>query len=269
MHSSVRVLSFRAVPVGLALVAATGCSPMSAGPGRNVAYVAPASHGWTEEFGGSELLEESGSLGSIVAFGYRRENGAMQGSIEVYGGEVDYDGQTQGGAPLRTSVDYVGFRTELNLAIGGDRALGGLGPDPGADSTLTPYVGLGLDVWSRDLRGPGGYVEEWLSLYAHVGVDVGKRLAGGSGLYASGSVGYSLINAEQADLSAYGFGEVDLDPGPGPVLQARAGWTKGALFAGLFARLREFAESDPDNSGFFLQPESHQQVVGLELGLAF
>ena len=144
---------------------------------------------------------------------------------------------------------------------------------------MTPYAGLGLESWERDGTSiqEGGYavvdttghVQDWLTLYAHIGIDFTKRLTDGSSLYSNASYGHSFFNAETADLSAFGFGDVDLNPGQGPILQARGGWTDGKFFAGLFVRQRKFAESDLDDKGDFLQPELHQEMAGLEVGLIF
>ncbi|MGE5172274.1 MAG: hypothetical protein ACM3MD_00440, partial [Betaproteobacteria bacterium] len=94
------------------------CSGNMAFAGEADIYVAFDSFVWKEFVGdGSRLLKESGTL-TGVGFAYRKEfsnNMTLNPKVELFGGNVDYDGSTQSGVPVTTTVNYFGAKLEGDL----------------------------------------------------------------------------------------------------------------------------------------------------------
>ena len=73
---------------------------------------------WEEYLSGRRLLREEGMLysaGAAVAVDLLQTAAGvltLHGKGELFGGVVDYDGQTQRGLPVTTEVSYVGTKTE-------------------------------------------------------------------------------------------------------------------------------------------------------------
>ena len=91
-------------------------------------YIRLSDFYWDEHYDGEKLLDETGLLytlgvteGGLFSRGasfapdvYRLSYG---GTLEYFWGSVDYDGQTQAGQPVTTTVDYEGFRLEAYLGM--------------------------------------------------------------------------------------------------------------------------------------------------------
>lgn len=64
---------------------------------------------------GATLLTERGALATARVHATRNwtSGAALQGELGIAGGRLDYDGQTQGGAPLRTHSRHLDWTTDL------------------------------------------------------------------------------------------------------------------------------------------------------------
>lgn len=102
-----------------------------------------------EEFDddGSKLLEESGARFTISGFlsnSFKVNRGFIYGAeAKFYGGEVDYDGQTQDGVPAKSDTTYNGMMLEGEAGFRAGSINGGFGWD---------FIGrAGFDFWTREI----------------------------------------------------------------------------------------------------------------------
>jgi hypothetical protein len=223
---------------------------------------------WREFEGGTRLLEESGTRYSL---GIGLESPMSPDSLTVfnaegklYFGTVDYDGQacnvlTGVCVPSASETDYDGIMAEASVSRRYPKDQGG---------AFEVFGAVGIDSWTREIKSTafasGGW-EDWTVFYGRAGA--GWR----TGAYAlRAGVKLPLAVDEATDLG------IDLEP------KGRA-----SLFLGFMATVHDsprqswsinafydsyrFAESDHvlvwTNLGLLevWQPESHQDVLGLQL----
>ena len=254
------------------------------GKGINELYVAPTvfSYTWKETGSfGEQLLKESGPLFGVTsgvrAHLVRGESGQtlmLSGKIDIYGGEVNYDGHTQlpSNLPVSTDVGYFGTR------IGCDAGWG----FPVSGSTVGPFAGFNYRFWMRDLQSTttfdgngnlvpvGGSTEYWQDFSTRLGIrwyDI--RIADEWRLFVEGGFAYSLYAGNTVDLN--GFGNVTLEP--------EGLWTPFAEAGVRYKRLRlavTFEEQRYQRSPsvlvgpyFVYQPASTGEYLGFSVGYCF
>jgi hypothetical protein len=219
---------------------------------------------WKEfDDSGTQLLEESGpifGLGFSVKSDYTTSALFVKGKGEIFGGSVDYDGQTQAGSPVKTDTDYIGFKGEGDL---------GLKYVVAEKSSLEPFVGLGFRWWLRDIKSTStviGYEETWRSFYARLGVRGNMVFSDKMEAFAEGGLKLPIYTENEID-----FFNVTLEPGNEASAFAEIGlkWTK--FKASLFYEGMRFSKSDLVVSGAFIywQPESKADIYGLSVGWVF
>lgn len=223
---------------------------------------------WREFEGGTRLLEESGTRYSL---GIGLESPVSPGSLMTFGAEgklyfgtVDYDGQacnvlTGVCVPMASETDYDGIMVETSVSRRYPEDRGG---------AFEVFGAVGLDAWTREIRSTatatGGW-EDWTVFYGRVGA--GWRT---SAYALRAGVKLPLAVGEATDMG------VDLEPEGRASLfigftatvhdSTRQTWTINAFYDGY-----RFAESDHvlvrTNLGLLevWQPESHQDVLGLQL----
>ncbi len=256
-------------------------------------YIYPFVEGfvWKEFAGGKQLLKETGplfGLGAAASIDLHNKALILKAKSDIFGGQVDYDGQTQSividpstgleiptreSRPVKTNVNYVGLRLE-----------GDIGWRFGAaETTLEPFAGLGYRWWQRDLQGStaidtngipfpvGGSTEDWQSVYTKFGlrfdstINPDTRLfaeAGGKYPFYTSNISNSATIEPKGELSA--FAELGL----------RYKWFRPSLFYEGFrwsASDQVFIGFVPGTSRrlFLFQPESESHIFGLNLGIAF
>ncbi|MGE0081768.1 MAG: hypothetical protein AB7U81_10765 [Thiohalomonadaceae bacterium] len=195
-----RAFGRAAVTGGLLLAAGAVQAGVSVGAGIEYFY-------WREYDGltNEELLDETGpravatlELSAGVA---RMTDLLVRG--KVYGGKVDYDGALQDlntGAttPWKSKTRYKGITAEGGFGFKSQNR------DGNAASAILTF---GVDNWTRDLQGTGGYEEEYTLMFLRIGGESeGKRWRGRGGLL------FPVDVEEHVDL----FGGFDLRPDPSP-----------------------------------------------------
>ena len=230
-------------------------------------YLKVESFTWTEDSeSGTKLLEETGPLyvlGSsarlditrLVTLGIRAEQ---------FAGTVDYDGQTQGGEPVETDTEYLGFLLE------GDMGCKFAVREKGF---LELFAGPGYKCWERNLKSTGdaiGYMESWWSFYTRWGIRGRHTLSERLSAFAEAGVKIPLASENEVDLGAFGFPNVTLEPGNEPSLFAEAGIAGNRLKLSLFYDGMRFSQSDLDATyGRFYQPESKADIFGVSIAAMF
>lgn len=238
-----------------------------------------------EEFDsqGNRLLEESGPLfgvGTLLRVDLRDGRLMLQAKGELFGGNVDYDGQTQNDPddpavseiPVHTDVDYFGTRIEGDLGLR-------FGEHKG---NFEPFIGLGYRYWIRDLNdsvaidrngspvGVGGYTEEWQSLYTRFGLRGAYAIDEDFRFFAEAGGKYPIYNENTVDY--FSDDDVTIKPGEQFSPFAEVGFRLDRFRMSVFYEGFKFSESPLVHAGgnvFLLQPESKSEIIGITLGYCF
>lgn len=227
---------------------------------------------------GQELLEESGAR-YFVNLDASRPIG--QGDWvygfhgRVYSGSPHYDGQYQDGTPAESTTDYSGASAELDFSWH-------LASRSSADPRRFWSVryALGVDVWRRNILGPGGYLERYSLIYGRIGFafEPQQRWGGYFG------VKLPLTVDEKVDFSSFGLDDPRLHPQGDFSLFAQIHRRVGRYWqVNLYYDSYRFKRSgdvlltqggvpvvDINNEYVpVFQPESHQDSYGIGLAYVF
>ena len=222
---------------------------------------------WREFQGGKQLLKESGALfagGVVVEYLPAAQSAvslALRGRSELFGGVVNYDGETIGPnpVPLQTDVTYFGTRQELDL---GCRYSAG-------NWMLEPFGGAGHRWWIRDLQGGSGYTEYWQTLYLRAGARGSYRPDPELSFFAEGGAKRPWYTGNSIDFA--GTGWTTFHPGAQWSGFGELGARYQHLKLGLSYEGFRFSASPVRQvgTGRFLQPNSTSDLIGLNLGWSF
>lgn len=243
---------------------------MQIGKSETFVYLKAEKFVWKESDEGGRLLEESGPRYGLGIVHHAVRNGmTFRPMAEIYGGTVDYDGQTQGGTPLATETNYLGGKIAF---------------DAGGVITLNPsfflesFVGFGIDYWERDIESTSvgiGYLEQWSSYSVRGGLR-GEAGSGSTGvrIFGEAALKYPFSNENRAEFP--GLGKLTVRPEGEIGWSAEAGMKAGPVRIAFFYEMVRFSKSDitavlvaPGDTQFFLQPDSEYSVYGLTAGWVF
>jgi len=215
-------------------------------------YLSPRYMTWEEFEGGRKLLREEGL---ILADGLRGKGRAFKGGLEIYGGSIKYDGQTQAGDPVKTDTRYTGS----SFYIGAFKRLGS-----------KPILELDLiyraELWLRDIKSTQnaiGYKELWF----YDLISPGVRLEWDT-LYVFGRYGFMFRDARmQANIE----GIPELRPKRGSSYDFGLGFRKNPFGVELSLSYVKFKRSNPRPfaGGYVLQPESIRRIVSMSILYSF
>ncbi len=242
-------------------------------------YLQVKGYNWTEYIDGDQVLEESGPLFGI---GLRLDPDplklSVQGKVEAYFGQVEYDGQTMDGVPLDDETAYVGVLGDLD----------GVFPawiNAAKSSAILLFGGAGVHVWDRELGQENedlGYTEGWYMFYGRLG---GGFYAIESGVvkgYATAGVKVPFFTQNSITVEdATDEQDVDLEPEgqPGPFIEA--GWRWKKYFVNAFYEYTKLDMSDVETilvqfpgtteaiPWEIYQPESEVHILGVNAGMYF
>lgn len=250
---------------------------------------------WTEENEGRKLLTESGPIlgtGGAIHLDLVRSEAAgaltLRGKVEVFGGVVDYDGETQKRPavfdlvtqtfrerpplPVKTEVIYFGTRDEL--AVGWAFPIG--------KSRLEPFTGLGYRWWLRALQDSttideqgktipvDGYTEVWESAYTKLGLTLSHTFDNNWRLFLEGGVSYPFYNTNSVDI--VGNGTATVRPDGRWSAFGEAGIRTGKVRTAVFYQGYRTGQSPAvriSQTRAILQPRSTEDVVGVSVGYCF
>lgn len=188
----------------VAMVAVVGAvvivGPVRADAGETRMYLKSGWFSLHETLGGSTFVRDEGWMhGAGVA--RKGSPGAglnLEGLLEVWGGNLSYDGHDlRNTVPIRSRTTYLGTREEVALGV----------PAAVAETlTLEPYLSVGHKFWIRTRSG-----EDWNSIYVKGGVEAVWKGNGWS-VFAKGGALLPVYTRNHADLSDAGYGDVVTNP---------------------------------------------------------
>jgi len=237
-------------------------------------YGAVESFAWKEfADSGARAVRESGPLFGIgLAYSHEFEDRiTVSPKGEFFLGSVDYDGQTQAGEPVKSTVGYLGFTFDGDLSMKFKVT---------QSFFLEPFGGLGLRWWIRDIKNgttssgtvASGYTEGWITLYGRFGARGGVDVTRQTLLFFEAGVKLPFYNANTAYLSDAGLGpDVTLHPGLQASFFAEAGARISRVRASLFYDGLRFSRSTDVVSGAYIywQPQSSMDIYGVKVGVVF
>lgn len=273
----------------MAVLAACATSPATAA-GLAELRVYPSIQYFTwEEFdnSGNRLLKEKGPLlgvGVAAAVDLYDDFLFLGGKAELFGGQVDYDGQTSDidprfdGLPVSTNVNYFGGKLETDFSW---RLKGPAG-------FLEPFAGLGYRHWERNIEAsstvtrdtPPVFIrtaettEEWLSLYGRLGLRSTLYLSDTVRLSLEGGAKYPFLNRNYAEV----FGSnITIEPRGRWSAFGEVGLQINRFRPAVFYEGFRYASSpiesvfDPNSGSFVgvLQPRSESDIFGISFSYAF
>jgi len=215
---------------------------------------------WNERLDGADFVNEDGPL---VTLGYTRRVGPERFRIELFGGDVNYDGcaQFDDGTidPMTSKTGYLGTRAEYDLLL-----------EPDWPSRLSFLVGVGTRFWIRDLRdgvsqmdyAVFGYQETWWTVYPYLGLETRRDPQGGPEFFYGGRIGVTAVTYEHA--TAF---DVALHPKPDLTGQIEGGLRSRHLHLSAFFEGMAWRQSNVVRDT--LQPRSQMFTIGLNTGLSF
>ena len=215
---------------------------------------------WNERLDGADFVNENGPL---LTVGYVRRLGRERFRVELFGGNVHYDGggvfDDGSSEPLSSTTKYLGVRGEYDLLF-----------DPDWLPRWSFLLGIGTRFWIRDLKDDvtalgspvEGYQETWWTIYPYLGLESRRRPEAGFELFASGRIGFTPVTYERASLF-----EVTLYPKTGLTGQVEVGLRSRRVHLSGYFEGMSWGESPVVRDT--LQPRSRMFTVGLKSGVSF
>lgn len=238
-----------------------------------VPYLSAQRFEWREFDGGRRLLRETGWLYAAgFTQSFRHSWLTLTPRGELFGGVVDYDGETQGPTPIpvTTDVTYLGFKGEVDL--GAAIPLGAV--------TLEPLLGVGYRWWARDIHDSrsgaatvNGYTERWDTGYLRAGARSRIPFAPEGSLFIEGGIKSPFYVANKVKIAE--VGEVSVHPEGRVAGFAEAGVVYRRFLLAVSYEGTRYAESPRVNvrtsssTIAIFQPASRSELIGIRLGYAF
>ncbi|MCF8035494.1 MAG: hypothetical protein K9K62_01350 [Desulfobacteraceae bacterium] len=231
---------------------------------------------WNEYVNGEQLLEESGPIygagGSVRLPITQIVTAKFRG--ELFGGKIDYDGQTiLGNYPLTSDTDYAGVKLEADV---------GMDLVPGEKSEIGPFGGFGARLWQRDIQGntfwnpdsqtteyARGAAERWRNYYARAGINGAHAFSRRLEVFVTAGVKIPIYTENEAELTDSVF--ITLEPGNRVSGFAETGLEIGMVKLSIFYEGLRFSESDRVAFGnsYYYQPKSEADIFGINAGVTF
>jgi hypothetical protein len=257
---------------GLAIIAALviGSAALPAQAGETSVYLKTGWFTWDEKVNGSSFVKEKGFLHGA---GIARKDDVSALSIaellEVWGGNLDYDGHDlTGSTPIKSDTSYLGTREQVDLAVK---------IPVGSALSFEPFAALGHKFWIRTRSS-----EDWNSFYARAGV-AGELKSPGCTLFVKGGAVVPIYTRTHVSLSDAGFTDVVTEP-----KSQVSGFAEGGMKLGAFAvsveyegmrfgqsgkvvttRLSGVGKGVAVIGGQAFQPESSSDLFSLKLSYSF
>jgi hypothetical protein len=196
-------------------------------------------------------------------------------SLEYAQGEIQYDGATQEGTPLKEDTDD--WIVEWRGLLGYDFTSKG--------HLITPFLGIGYRYWNDDIDGPSGYEREVEYWYSPIGIETFSPLSGAWtwGISAEYDIFWGgTVKSYLSDfLAGLNDPEVDQDSGDGYGLRFSLRFNRGfannsALTIEPYVTYWNINESDIGTLTFYgvpianvIEPSNETLTYGVRIGWQF
>jgi hypothetical protein len=238
--------------------------------GETSVYLKSGWFTWDEQVSGSSFVSEDGILyGAGVA---RKDDVSVvtvAELVEVWGGNVDYDGHALADTTqIHADTSYLGTREEFAVSV----------KLPAAGSlSVAPVVAIGHKFWVRTRSD-----EDWNTFYSKAGAAVEFTNRGWS-WYGKGGALVPFYTRSHVTLSDSGYSDVVTEPETRVSAFAEGGVRSGAFTVGVEYEGMEFGQSKKvmtsrvasTGSGIVIlanqayQPKSSSRLVSLKLSYSF
>jgi hypothetical protein len=191
------VCTLRAFTIAATFIASSAA--LTAQAGETSVYLKSGYFTWSEKLNGSPFVKETGFL---HAAGVTREDDlsalTIAETLELWGGNLDYDGHDLTGATqLKSDTSYLGTKEEIVVGVK-------LATCPRL--TLMPFAALGHKFWIRTRSS-----EDWNSFYGKAGVR-GEMKTGFGALFVKAGALAPLYTRNHVSLSSGGYTDVVTEP---------------------------------------------------------
>lgn len=218
-----------------------------------------------------ELNEEKGLLpGLKLGINHSVSGGIIEAQGSFFSGEVDYDGQTQSGAPHQTDTDERLVKLGLKWILNETESIPG-----------RLFLGFYYWDWDRDIQTRNG-VLGLHEVYTWYELELGLKFESKAVRHSNYWLDISALYVFNPNLEVYlPSSKLNLDLGQEPGFRIRAGktWGDNESLQGsfnLFAEYWEFGRSDTvftddffGQSAFLVEPRSESFHTGIELSFTF
>jgi hypothetical protein len=227
------------------------------------------SYTWTERIGGVDAVKETGPISTV---GYQRRSGQERFRLEVFGGEISYDGYTIGDGSSEHyheshGTDIFGVRGEYDLLF-----------EPDALPAIRFLIGVGTRLWMRNLNDAyladsntyvTGYQETWWTFYPYLGLETRPQDPNAFHWFAAGRVGMTAFTYQYANIfdPDYQTCGNTLYPKCGVTAQGEIGVAYRKLTLSAFTEFMAWNESNVVRGWY--QPQSQYFTVGGRFSFTF
>ena len=259
--------SVRLAGMILGVIMCIGMVGSDAWGGETKIYATSGYFTWNEQIEGADFIRERGMMTAlgISRSGVVFDSFPIEGLVEVWGGNLDYDGHdVTNTRTLQSDTNYLGTREELAIAKQWQAA---------GRFAAGPLAGAGHKFWIRTRSN-----EDWNMVYGKIGV-LADYSAGEWQMKLKGGVDIPLYTRSHVSLESAGFEDVVTRPRgqAAPFVEASVG--QGAWSIGLRYEEMRFAESarvatrttaQPGNGVAVVdsqafQPQSDSTLIGLKV----
>ena len=268
MKAITLIRSLKALATIACFVAASGAQLVQAG--ETSVYLKSGWFSWNETLNGSSFVKETGLM---YGGGVKREDTVSALSVaelvEVWGGNLDYDGHDLTGVnQLKADTSYLGTKEEVAV---------GTKIGAGKDLNFEPFVAAGHKFWIRTRSS-----EDWNSFYAKAGV-AGELKTTGCTLFLKGGALLPVYTRTHVSLSNAGYSDVVTEPKSEVSAFGEGGVKLGAFAASFEYEGMHFGQSSKVvtnklssvSSGVVIQnslayqPDSRSNLFSLKLAYSF
>lgn len=245
------------------------CLAQTALAGEVSVYLKSGYFSWDEKLNGTSFVKERGAMeGAGIARKDLFMGLTFAELVEVWGGNLDYDGHDlTGTSKIESDTSYLGTREEVAV---------GFKLPAGASLSFEPFVGAGHKFWMRTRSG-----EDWNSIYTKLGLGA-ELLTGPQTVFFKAGALLPLYTRNHVSLSSAGYSDVVTEPKSRVSAFAEAGVRRGPFAVSVEYEGMRFGQSAKvptsrlstppgaviqNNQAF--QPESEASLFSLKLAYSF
>jgi len=213
----------------------------------------------------TEGMKETGPMLAISSdYTHHSDTNVMFNlNFEYAFGELDYDGNTQGGTPLKGKTDD--YIAHLRALVGHDIITG--------SGYITPFIGVGIRYWNNNIKTTESYEREIGYLYCPIGINLAS--SSGSSKWVWGlNIEYDLfiggrVNSRMSDIGP-GYRDIVNRQkfGSGHGARLSCFLETGGDYPFTFEPfLRYWHVNDSQSDGIYIEPKNETTIAGFNVSI--